>query len=64
MSAIAIATYILVSTAALAYALFFLVITIGGAFDLAHLIRGIRGAAANPEDDGRVIRPGAKEPPA
>ncbi|HMP75098.1 MAG TPA: prepilin-type N-terminal cleavage/methylation domain-containing protein [Kiritimatiellia bacterium] len=58
MSAMVIATYILVSTAAAAYVLFFLVITIGGAFDLAHLLRALRRETPDPEDDGRAEKHG------
>lgn len=57
MSAMAIATYILVSIFAFGYVIFFVVITIGGFFDLVKLINGIRTELVDPTDDGRVQRP-------
>lgn len=56
MSAMALATYILVGLFALAYIIFFAVITIGGFFDLLHLIRGLRSESLDPEDDGRAVK--------
>jgi len=57
MSAMAIATYLLVALAGLAYLVFFTVITIGGFFDLVYLLKSIRREALDAEDDGRVTRP-------
>jgi hypothetical protein len=52
MSAMAIATYVLVSVFVIAYMLFFVVITIGGFFDLKQLIKGIKEKKDTPQDDG------------
>lgn len=54
MSTLAMATYLLVSLAGLAYLGFFVFITIGGFFDLVYLLKSIRQEALDPEDDGRV----------
>jgi|GEM_PF-2485581 len=51
MSAMAIATYVLVSVFVIAYMLFFVVITIGGFFDLKKLIKGIKEKELSPQDD-------------
>ena len=61
MSALAIATYVLVALAGLAYLVFFTVITIGGFFDLVYLLKSIRREALDAEDDGRVTRPTARD---
>lgn len=61
MSAMAIATYLLVALAGLAYLVFFTVITIGGFFDLVYLLKSIRREALDAEDDGRVTRPTAQD---
>jgi threonine/homoserine/homoserine lactone efflux protein len=61
MSALAIATYLLVALAGLAYLVFFTVITIGGFFDLVYLLKSIRREALDAEDDGRVTRPTPKD---
>ena len=62
MSALALATYILVSVAALAYLIFFVFITIGGFFDLLYLLKSIRQEVLNPDDDGRVVHADKEEP--
>lgn len=52
MSAMAVATYCLVTVFAIAYVIFFVVITVGGFFDLMRLIKGIKTELVDRQDDG------------
>lgn len=57
MSAMAIATYCLVTVFAIAYMIFFVVITVGGFFDLKKLLIGIKTEIVDPQDQGHPTPP-------
>ncbi len=52
MSAMAVATYVLVALFAGSYLIFFIVITIGGFMDLKKLLAAIKSEVIQPDDDG------------
>ena len=53
MSTLALATYILVGVAGVAYVGFYIVITIGGFFDLLYLFKSLKEEVVDAADDGR-----------